>query len=605
LQLKTFEINNFRSIKHVKCQISPKITVLAGKNESGKTNVLLALERFDTDFTDDDKPRGAGKDEIPSIEGNFVLSKKEVEQVLEKLDISIDNKSFDLTVKTSPDYKYKFSGSYYEILKNKIEEPSREPLNDFNNLIQTMKEVSEEQGSSIDLDSIQSLESTIVEKNLNQLTSMQQQLTKNPNLWGGSVTMDRITSSQGLLNQLREYAKKMDELHKILESLVPSVVLFDSFEDQLPSEIDLTEAINIKNNDSEFNIVTDFVELSELNLEALQNPDRQNRAQVTSRATTISSELFGKYWKQDPIDIEIKYDEPKLTFFVKDRGDDYPFKPEQRSKGIQWFMCFLARLKAQGAYENNLILVDEPGLYLHAQAQQNVLDLLEEIADDNNQIIFSTHSPYLIDPDKLNRIRLVIKDKTKKITQIENQFNKNADIETITPIITAIGLDISKGVAFAKKCNIIVEGVSDYYYILGMKKFLEQNKNYKFPEDVAIIPCVGESKVNSVASILTGYGLDYRIVVDEKGTKHTRKKLEADGLADKIVTVGNNSNESIEDLFNEADWKKYNSPEGDLSKTWISKSFYEDIESGKSKTFTTQTINNFTNLLNNLKFDQK
>lgn len=605
MQLKTFEINNFRSIKHVKCQISPKITVLAGKNESGKTNVLLALERFDTDFTDDDKPRGAGKDEIPSIEGNFVLSKKEVEQVLEKLDISIDNKSFDLTVKTSPDYKYKFSGSYYEILKNKIEEPSREPLNDFNNLIQTMKEVSEEQGSSIDLDSIQSLESTIVEKNLNQLTSMQQQLTKNPNLWGGSVTMDRITSSQGLLNQLREYAKKMDELHKILESLVPSVVLFDSFEDQLPSEIDLTEAINIKNNDSEFNIVTDFVELSELNLEALQNPDRQNRAQVTSRATTISSELFGKYWKQDPIDIEIKYDEPKLTFFVKDRGDDYPFKPEQRSKGIQWFMCFLARLKAQGAYENNLILVDEPGLYLHAQAQQNVLDLLEEIADDNNQIIFSTHSPYLIDPDKLNRIRLVIKDKTKKITQIENQFNKNADIETITPIITAIGLDISKGVAFAKKCNIIVEGVSDYYYILGMKKFLEQNKNYKFPEDVAIIPCVGESKVNSVASILTGYGLDYRIVVDEKGTKHTRKKLEADGLADKIVTVGNNSNESIEDLFNEADWKKYNSPEGDLSKTWISKSFYEDIESGKSKTFTTQTINNFTNLLNNLKFDQK
>ena len=231
--------------------------------------------------------------------------------------------------------------------------------------------------------------------------------------------------------------------------------------------------------------------------------------------------------------------------------------------------------------------------------------MLEEIADDNNQIIFSTHSPYLIDPDKLNRIRLVIKDKTKKITQIENQFNKNADIETITPIVTAIGLDISKGVAFAKKCNIIVEGVSDYYYILGMKKFLEQNQNYKFPEDVAIIPCVGESKVNSVASILTGYGLDYRIVVDEKGTKHTRKKLEADGLADKIVTVGNNSNESIEDLFNEADWKKYNSPEGDLSKTWISKSFYEDIESGKSKTFTTQTINNFTNLLNSLKFDQK
>ncbi len=603
MYLESFEIHNFRSIKHVKCQASPKITVLAGKNESGKTTILKALERFDSDFTEDDKSRTARGDEKPLVIGNFVLSKEDAKHVL--VDMSLDesvDENMKITISTSTDNKLKFSGIFYDVLKKKIVEQAKGPINDFNNLIQEMKKDSEsKKGGSVDLDSLKSLELETIEKNTNQLTSMQQQLTKNPNLWG-NITTGSVLNVQVLLTELKEHTKKMDDLHEILESLIPHVILFDSFEDQLPAEIDLPEAVNALNDDK-LNIVADFIKLSELDLDALQNPDRQKRAKVTSSATRISSDLFGKYWKQDPIDIEIHYDEPKLTFFVKDKGDDYPFKPAQRSKGIQWFMCFLARLKAHGASENNLILVDEPGLYLHAQAQQDVLNLLEEIAGDNNQIIFSTHSPYLIDPEKLNRIRLVIKDKVQKITQLENQFNKNADIETITPIITAIGLDISKGVAFAKKRNVIVEGVSDYYYILAMKKFLEQNNNYKFPEDTAIIPCVGESKVSSVASILTGYGLNYKIVIDEKGTRHTRKKLDAEGLSDKIITVGNKSNESIEDLFSTEDWTKYNSSEDNLSKTLTSKSFFENVEKGTYESFSTKTIQNFTKLLDSISSD--
>ena len=89
-------------------------------------------------------------------------------------------------------------------------------------------------------------------------------------------------------------------------------------------------------------------------------------------------------------------------------------------------------------------------------------------------------------------------------------------------IITAIGLDLSQGIGFSKEKNIIVEGVSDYYYLLGMKKFLEKTvSSYKFPENIAIIPCVGESKVTLLASFFMGYNLDYQIVLDEKGTRHT------------------------------------------------------------------------------------
>jgi len=604
MYLESFEIHNFRSIKHVKCQTSPKITVLAGKNESGKTTILQALTRFHHDFTEDDISKNAKEDENPTVIGNFVLSKEEVKHIL--VDLSLDasvDENLKITISVSTDNKLKFSGIFYDNIKKILVEKAKGPITEFNNLIQEMKKDSESKsGGSIDLDSLSSLESEIIEKNSNQLTTMQQQLTQNPNLWG-NVTTGSVLNVQAVLTNLIEHNKKMDEMHEILGESIPTVILFDSFEDQLPAEIDLTEAISLRDGSTEPGIVSDFVKLSDLALEALQKPNRQQRAKVTNSATRISSDLFGKYWKQDPIDIEIRYDEPKLSFFVKDKGDDYPFKPEQRSKGIQWFMCFLARLIARGSYGNNLILVDEPGLYLHAQAQQDVLNLLEEIAEDDNQIIFSTHSPYLIDPEKLNRVRLVIKDKAQKTTQLENQFNKNADIETITPIITAIGLDISKGIAFAKKRNVIVEGVSDYYYILAMKKFLEQNNNYKFPENVSIIPCVGESKVTLVASILTGYGLEYKIVVDEKGTRHTRKKLKAEGLSDKIIIVGNKANESIEDLFTKEDWEKYNSHEGDISKTLTSKSFYENVEKGIYKSFSSKTIQNFKELMDRISID--
>lgn len=264
-------------------------------------------------------------------------------------------------------------------------------------------------------------------------------------------------------------------------------------------------------------------------------------------------------------------------------------------------MCFLARLKAQGSEQNNLILIDEPALFLHAKAQKDVLSLLEEIASDNNQVVFSTHSPFLIDTDKLNRIRLVTKDKTSKITLLENNFNKNADIETIAPIVAAIGLDISQGIIFSKKHNLVVEGTSDYYYLQAMRKYLVDNTEYNFPHDMAFIPCVGESKITSVISLLVGYGLDYKVLLDEKGTRHTRNKLHAEGLDDKIITAGTASDESIEDLFSEKDRENYITSQGDLSKTLISKIFYEKVEKGEHKTFTQRTLNAFIKLLDNIK----
>ena len=92
----------------------------------------------------------------------------------------------------------------------------------------------------------------------------------------------------------------------------------------------------------------------------------------------------------------------------------------------------------------NIILLDEPGPYLHPKAQNDILKALEILAT-SDQIIFTTHSPYLINPNTLERVRLVRRD-SKNCTVIQNQVHaaRIGDNEVYTPIMTAIGLDLSK-----------------------------------------------------------------------------------------------------------------------------------------------------------------
>ena len=144
-----------------------------------------------------------------------------------------------------------------------------------------------------------------------------------------------------------------------------------------------------------------------------------------------------------------------------------------------------------------MILIDEPGLYLHSKAQKDVLKVFE-ILSDESQVIISTHSPYLIDAQRLDRVRLILKD-DQTGTRIENKIHKDADTETLTPIMTAIGLDLSSDFSIAGKKNVLLEGISDYYFMQALR---EQTKGNK----ANFIPCVGATKIPQLASLLIGWG---------------------------------------------------------------------------------------------------
>ena len=186
-----------------------------------------------------------------------------------------------------------------------------------------------------------------------------------------------------------------------------------------------------------------------------------------------------------------------------------------------------------------------------------MIKVFEELSS-KNQIIYSTHSPYLIDTAKLHRIRLVLNTKQygttiEKITSTKILNQK----EALKPIIDAIGLEVAPPFSLAKKNNVIVEGISDFHYLQAMRILL--NKHY----DIGILPSMGSSNCHLLMELCVGWGLNWVIVFDDKGAVKDYNKIKKQFFNDnetqaqlKIMKL--KDCEGIEDMFTIKDMKLVN-----------------------------------------------
>lgn len=258
---------------------------------------------------------------------------------------------------------------------------------------------------------------------------------------------------------------------------------------------------------------------------------------------------YRRFWQQDLSSIVIDWDNQNLYFWIEENGEYY--EPEIRSQGKRWHLAFYVKVTARAREDvESIILIDEPGLYLHAKAQQDVLKNLESAAVVGAQVFFSTHSPYLLEADKLARIRLVLKT-DKLATVIENKIHKVADKETLTPILTAIGLEMSSGIAQLDRINnVVVEGPSDYYYLNALRKLIDgKEMNFVYGGGAGNMPMVG--------TILQGWGCNVIYLYDDdRGLKQAAKNIKkhwlttAENVIAKIPVEGG----AIEDIFSKADF---------------------------------------------------
>jgi predicted ATP-dependent endonuclease of OLD family len=233
---------------------------------------------------------------------------------------------------------------------------------------------------------------------------------------------------------------------------------------------------------------------------------------------------------------------------------------EERSTGFRWFFSFLA---AFSAYENDetpvVILLDEPGLGLHARAQADFLRFIDERLSKKCQVIYSTHSPFMVQPRKLERVRLV-QDAGRAVGSSVTDNVLSSDRDTLFPLQGALGYDMVQHLFIAPH-NLIVEGTSDFTYISLLSSFLTEIGKTGLDPKWSVIPVGGADLIPSFVALL-GHHLKVTVLVDSRKEGHQRlQQLEEQGIlkGTRLISIGSVTETKladIEDLFTPDDYLK-------------------------------------------------
>jgi len=601
MKIKKFRIKNYKSIADSgDCYLTDTITIFAGKNESGKTSILEALEDFDTD----EKIRESAKpikspEAVPEISITFVVEKDTLKQILEEIKSPIKaTADVELEIiKTFPD-KYTFGETTLvnDVFGGKEIDKIQKSIKDKWEKVKVIRGKYEALAGDLFEFEFSNFEN---EKTL--LTNFTTATT--PNLAQITDEKERerfsklLTEIQADINNLTNLLTTETKLLEALKQWVPNFILFNSFEDIFPNKIPFAE---LEKNEW----IQDLSVISDLKIATIKGTDDRGKEKHKDDVNIKLNKDYEKFWTQDVSNLSVNWDSEHLYFWIKEDG--YPYEPSLRSKGRQWHLAFYIKVSAR-ANENvpNIILIDEPGLFLHAKAQEDILGKLEDSAKEV-QLIFSTHSPYLLEADKLNRVRLIHRTNDTG-TKIENKVHALADKETLTPILTAIGLELSAGIsAVDKKNNVIVEGPSDVFYLNAFKKLLNKNVNFIFGGGAGNMPFVG--------TILHGWGGNVVYLYDnDQGKKDGEKNLKDNWLVSKdlILSVLGTAG-SIEDIFSASDFKKF--VLNDESQTYtgtnaeylkkaksdkvlLAKKFLETCQNGTTISLEKTTTDNITKLI--------
>ena len=486
MRLYSFQIKGFRSIIDTgECKISEvdNIVVIAGQNEAGKTAILEALDFF----------RNGPSENFIKYQKRLGCDRTEVicKFVLESEDLHFSD---DIVGKDKID-KYVKNNKYISFVRESIKE----------------------QAENIKITD----ESSLLFKPLFPEAVVEPTKTE----------VDPVTSPPSAPSTPPTSEELFDNtISKLIES-IPPFSLYTTFSDLLPSEILVTEL-------GQSNAVKDFEKVFSVNLaEYAQVTDPRDRKIKLEALENLATDDFNQSWKQTissvkdekkyTFSIEIDNAEPKKIIFMIKGKDGTPLYLEQKSMGFRWFSAFHLRLRSlmkdstpqvNGSRQKNtrfVVLIDEPGQNLHDIAQKDVKKILEETAGKNIQIIYSTHNPNLIGTEgkEFTRIRLVSNDE-KLGTKVENvaQFiskEGKGSLDALSPIRIAMGLINVQSIFDQNKFNVVVEGITDHYYLSAFKLLLKKDDRLHF------IPACGVDNVKHLVSVVIGWGCNYKAVFDD------------------------------------------------------------------------------------------
>nr|WP_245585102.1 AAA family ATPase [Solimonas flava] len=265
----------------------------------------------------------------------------------------------------------------------------------------------------------------------------------------------------------------------------------------------------------------DPVKLQELHAKN-DDASAETRNQLANRAGAVVTEEIRRLWKDRSLKVRFNLDAHHFDTLVSDPNSKYDVEVNlnERSRGFQWFFSFYVTFAADtqgGNAANAILLLDEPGLYLHAKSQSDLLRHLD--ADFENQIVYTTHSPFMVPTHNLDAVRTVSigEDVGTTVTN-----DPSGDARTLFPLQASLGYSLSQSL-FIGPSNLVVEGVTDYWALSTISTYLRERGKTGLDPGLTLTPAGGAQKVPYMVALLVSEELNVLVLLDdEKDARATR-----------------------------------------------------------------------------------
>jgi ABC-type ATPase involved in cell division len=356
----------------------------------------------------------------------------------------------------------------------------------------------------------------------------------------------------------------------------PVFELFEDFGGLLPNRIDMEDIITGNEQVEGYKAARNFLTIARLDYSFFQQPSSRILKQKIENLNQSLTLNFQDFWQQSigrnnkiRIQFELEHynatfgekaGKPYLEFWIKDEGER--LYPKQRSRGVRWFLSFYMELRAAATISDKpiVLLVDEPGVSLHARAQEDVLKVFEDIKE-KIQVIYTTHSPHLVDINKLHRVLAIQRDdidSLKSNTRILDPLRLSAATpDTLSPLQSIMGNPLTAEGFSSGRLNLIVNDIGTFYMLSAVMHLSG------FKGKISLIPSTEVSSIPLMCNILMGWGLRFAVLL----FSNEDEKVMEDFLRNKMFRTEKSENELIirmpesflnsEDLLSTLDFKNF------------------------------------------------
>lgn len=581
MRLVNVTVQKFRNfVEPQTFDVESDVTVLVGKNESGKTTILTALHRLnpanagDTEFNltteyprwrlSRDRRKDSDLAELAPVKAEFEFTEADAAVLDPLLPAPLPNGA-RCTARRC------YDGSHSIGVRANLEAIVR-------------KAAKEADLAGEDLEPL--LAEASMTAAAGAARARAKDLKDDPDSALRSKALSTCATVLGKYGYLQGTTGLEQEVRNAVWAQLPKFFYFSQYE-SLPGECDLSAlaakiAAEEELSPPENTVVALLAHAGETPADFLDDNYDSRKAELQAASLDLSRHAF-EYWRQNT-DLSVVFDTDNVVIEEAPNGNqvthrllkielrdgrhgDVETNFSTRSTGFQWFFSFFAAFSAyQESSDPIVVLLDEPGTSLHGEAQRDFVRFIGEELAESKQTLYTTHSQFMVDPAHYERLRAVHDRATKEDPDqgvVVTPVSLSADPDTVLPVESALGYSISQHLFIGGGQHLAVEGSSDFIYLQRMTEHLISVGESGLDPRLPIIPVGGAGNMPAFVALL-GRRLGVSVLIDGAKSNLTFDRVsaaaEANGVPASAIVICADADKNlprdadIEDLFTIKDY---------------------------------------------------